>query len=245
MRKLPGETLIVIPALNEESTIKQVIAEIASAVPLATCLVVNDGSTDRTSAVAAEAGAIVASLPYNLGVGGAMRLGFNYAKQNGYSFVVQVDADGQHDPSEISKLLEPLQRVDLVLGSRFAGIGNYEVAGPRKWAMVALAKILSKTSKTTLTDTTSGFRASGPRAIQLFSEHYPAEYLGDTVESLVIAARAGLSIEEIPVVMRARAGGVPSHNPAKSALFLLRVGLAVTFAYLRPSVQFDFRGNKS
>ena len=129
-----------------------------------------------------------------------------------------------------------LDSSDLVVGARFAGEGDYAVRGPRRWAMVVLAALLSKTANTELSDATSGFRASGPRAVRLFAEHYPAEYLGDTVESLVIAARANCSISQVPVAMRPRAGGVPSHNPVKAAVFLARVGIAVAFAFLRPRV---------
>jgi glycosyltransferase involved in cell wall biosynthesis len=229
-------TLIVMPAFNEEVSIGEVLNEVRTALPECTCLVVDDGSTDNTSVVASKSGAIVASLPYNLGVGGAMRVGFNYALANGFDNVVQVDADGQHDPSAIVSLLEELRYADLVLGARFAGQGDYEARGPRKWAMVLLAKLLSKSAGTRLTDTTSGFRASGPRAVRLFAEYYPAEYLGDTVESLVIASRAGCVIRQVPVSMRRRTGGTPSHKPVKAAIFLLRVGVAMLFAFLRPPV---------
>jgi hypothetical protein len=132
-------------------------------------------------------------------------------------------------------LVAELATADLVLGARFAGQGDYKVRGPRQWAMRSLAYVLSRTSKTSLTDTTSGYRASGPRAIALFAEHYPAEYLGDTVESLVIASRAGLVVRQIPVTMRTRQGGVPSHNPFKSATYLARAVLALAFAFIRPS----------
>lgn len=230
------KTLIVLPALNEEDVIASVIAEVNECNPGVTCLVVDDGSTDATSTVAKNAGAIVASLPYNLGVGGAMRVGFNFALANGFENVVQVDADGQHDPKDVIRLIEVLTDSDLVLGARFAGSGEYTVSGPRWWAMQVLAKMLSRSAQTRLTDTTSGFRASGPRAVQLFAEHYPAEYLGDTVESLVIAARAGLRIQQVPVSMRERAGGAPSHTPIKASIFLARVGVAMLFAFLRPPV---------
>jgi hypothetical protein len=163
-----------------------------------------------------------------------MRVGFKYALENGYNNVVQVDSDGQHDPASVPALLEQLATHDLVLGARFAGEGEYEARGPRAWAMKVLAAILSRTAKTTLTDTTSGFKASGPRAVALFAEHYPAEYLGDTIEALVIAARAGLTITQVPVAMRPRAGGVPSHNFVKSAVYLARAGVALVFAYIRP-----------
>lgn len=238
------KTLIVLPALNEEDVIANVIAEVNECNPGVTCLVVDDGSTDATSTVAKNAGAIVASLPYNLGVGGAMRVGFNFALANGFENVVQVDADGQHDPKDVIRLIEVLADSDLVLGARFAGSGEYTVRGPRWWAMQVLAKMLSRSAQTRLTDTTSGFRASGPRAVQLFAEHYPAEYLGDTVESLVIAARAGLRIQQVPVSMRERAGGAPSHTPIKASIFLARVGVAMLFAFLRPPVAISTKVTK-
>jgi glycosyltransferase involved in cell wall biosynthesis len=165
-----------------------------------------------------------------------MRVGFNYALAEGYENVVQVDADGQHDPQSIQRLIDELDTADLVLGARFAGEGDYEAKGPRRWAMIVLANLLSHFAGTRLTDATSGFRASGPRAVRLFADHYPAEYLGDTLESLVIATRAGCVIRQIPVSMRPRAGGTPSHRPVKAAVFLLRVGVAMLFAFLRPPV---------
>lgn len=233
------KTLIVMPAYNEQAVIASVIKEVFEANPGISCLVVDDGSTDKTSSISRNAGAIVATLPYNLGVGGAMRVGFNYALANGFENVVQVDADGQHNPQDVQRLVSELKHADLVLGARFAGSGDYEAKGPRKWAMVVLAKLLSKSARENLTDTTSGFRASGPRAVALFAQHYPAEYLGDTVESLVIAARAGFIIKQIPVSMRARAGGTPSHSPIKASIFLMRVGVAMLFAFLRPPVDIN------
>ena len=165
-----------------------------------------------------------------------MRAGFKYALAHGFHNVVQVDSDGQHDPSGVPQLLAELATADLVLGARFAGTGEYSVRGPRRWAMVALSAIISSLSQTKLSDTTSGFRATGPRAVRLFAEHYPAEYLGDTIESLVIAARAGCTIRQVPVAMRPRAGGIPSHNPLKSAAYLGRAGMALLIAVMRPRV---------
>ncbi len=222
------------PAFNEEASVGDVVREVLEALPGIAVLVVDDGSSDATALEAMRAGALVASLPFNLGVGGAMRTGFRYALEKGFDNVVQIDSDGQHDPVSVPALLEQLDTADLVLGARFAGTGDYRVTGPRQWAMITLAAILSRTSRTPLTDTTSGFRASGPRAVKLFAEHYPAEYLGDTIEALVIASRSGLVIRQVPVVMRPRAGGVPSHNPFKAAAYLARAGLALVFALLRP-----------
>ena len=230
------DTLVVMPALNEEESVAAVVTEVFSKLPGVSVLVVDDGSTDLTVARARAAGATVISLPFNLGVGGAMRVGFKYALAHGFQNVVQVDSDGQHDPSGVPQLLAELATADLVLGARFAGTGDYSVRGPRRWAMVALAAIISSLARTTLSDTTSGFRATGPRAVRLFAEHYPAEYLGDTIESLVIAARAGCTIRQVPVAMRPRAGGIPSHNPLKSAAYLGRAGMALLIAVMRPRV---------
>lgn len=224
------------PAFNEEESVGDVVREVYETVTGVDVLVVDDGSTDTTSRHAAQAGATVLRLPLNLGVGGAMRAGFKYALQNGYDAVVQVDSDGQHDPRAIPELVSALSRHDIVMGARFAGVGDYAVRGPRHWAMVVLSRVLSRISGTKLTDTTSGFRASGPRAVHLFAVHYPSEYLGDTVESLVIAHRAGLSIAQVPVSMRPRAGGVPSHDPYKAAVYLGRAAMALFVALIRPPV---------
>ncbi|WP_327017273.1 glycosyltransferase family 2 protein [Cryobacterium sp. MP_3.1] len=236
MSSVLARTLIVMPAFNEEESVGDVVREVFSALPGVHCLVVNDGSADQTTACARRAGAVVAELPVNLGVGGAMRLGFKYAIAHGFDNVVQIDSDGQHDPANVLALLERLGDADLVIGARFAGVGDYEARGPRRWAMRVLSVILSRTARTTLTDTTSGFKASGPRAVALFASHYPAEYLGDTIEALVIASRAGCRIEQVPVIMRVRAGGQPSHNPLRSAAYLGRAFVALCFALIRPSL---------
>ncbi|WP_255414824.1 glycosyltransferase family 2 protein [Amycolatopsis sp. BJA-103] len=225
--------LIVMPALNEQATVGAVISQVKQSLPGMDVLVVDDGSSDDTARLARAAGAEVARLSVNLGVGGAMRTGFRYAAARGYDVVVQVDADGQHDPDEVAALLDALDDADIAIGSRFAGKGSYKASGPRKYAMVVLSLVFSRLGKTRLTDVTSGFKAMGPKAIKLFAGYYPAEYLGDTVESLVMAIRAELKIKEIPVIMRERIGGTPSHSPVKSAVYLGRAGLALLLALVR------------
>ncbi|MGV8977998.1 MAG: glycosyltransferase family 2 protein [Cellulomonas sp.] len=234
---LPVRLLIIVPAWNEEQTLPSVIAEIQAALPDADILVVNDGSTDRTVEVARAAGATVLDLPINLGVGGAMRAGYKYALRASYEATVQLDADGQHDPGEVMTLFTKMQasNADVVIGARFAGKGEYATRGPRRWTMKLLAVTLSRVARTRLTDTTSGFKACNRTAIRLFAANYPAEYLGDTVESLVIAARAGLTVRQVGVGMRPRAGGRPSHSPIKAAVFLGRAVLALVIALSRPT----------
>ncbi|MFJ4224640.1 glycosyltransferase family 2 protein [Microbacterium sp. NPDC089695] len=235
MRQVDRSVLVVLPALNEQDSVADVVREVCSTVPDALCLVVDDGSTDRTGERARAAGAEVLTLPYNLGVGGAMRAGFRFARDRGYRVVIQVDADGQHDPGALRELIDGLYAgADLVIGARFAGRGDYGVRGPRRWAMKILAVVLSGVAKTRLTDVTSGFKAAGPRAIDLFADNFPAEYLGDTIEALVIAARSGLTIRQVPVAMKQRQGGTPSHHPFKAAVYLVRACAAFALAMLRP-----------
>ncbi|MBM0233964.1 glycosyltransferase family 2 protein [Micromonospora sp. STR1_7] len=226
-------TLIIIPALNESGSIADVVGEVRGELPGVDVLVVDDGSTDRTAAVAAAAGARVAKLPYNLGVGGAMRLGYRYARDNDYDVAIQIDADGQHDPRYVPKLVDLLEDNDLVIGARFAGEGDYNVRGPRRWAMVMLSAVLSRVARTKLTDTTSGFRAANRRVIEMFAGWYPAEYLGDTVETLVHTARRGFRIRQVPVAMRKRMAGTPSHSPAKAMIYLGRAFAVLTLALIR------------
>ncbi|WP_404438748.1 glycosyltransferase family 2 protein [Microbacterium aerolatum] len=242
MHPIDPRVLVVIPALNEEDSVGEVVRTVIEAFPDARCLVVDDGSTDATRARAFEAGATVLSLPYNLGVGGAMRAGFRFAQEHGHDIVVQVDADGQHDPFAIQSLIERLNGADLVIGARFAGVGDYGARGPRRWAMRMLASVMSRVAATRLTDVTSGFKASGPRAVSLFADNFPAEYLGDTIEALVIGARAGLTIEQVPVAMRNRQSGEPSHRPLKAAVYLVRACAAFLLAMMRPRKRIEDHG---
>lgn len=221
------------PAWNEEETVAKTVAGLRAAQPDFDILVVDDGSNDRTAEEAAAAGATVCQLPFNLGVGGAMRTGYRYAERMGYDVVAQIDADGQHDPAFLDVLIDGLDEADVVIGARFAGKGDYRVGLMRGLAMRLLATTLSRLAHTQLTDTTSGFRVVNRRALAVFAAHYPAEYLGDTVESLVIALRSGCTVRQIPVAMRPRAGGTASQTPAKAAIYLARAVIALGLALVR------------
>ena len=225
---------MIVPAWNEQDAVGLTIKDLQNARPDLDILVVDDGSGDRTADVAEEAGALVCRLPFNLGVGGAMRTGYRYAVRHGYDAAVQVDADGQHDPVFLDQLLAGLEHSDVVIGARFAGEGSYKVGLLRGLAMRLLAGTLSRLARERLTDVTSGFRAANRRAMQVFAVHYPAEYLGDTVESLVIAHRTGCRITQVPVAMRPRTMGQPSQSPLKAALYLVRAVVALGLALVRP-----------
>lgn len=226
-------TLVIIPAYNEGLSIQKIITELRAELPDVDVLVVDDGSTDDTAELARAAGAVVTALPYNLGVGGARRLGYLYALRRGYDVAVQVDADGQHDPRDVPALVNALDSADLVIGARFAGEGDYTARGPRWWAMRMLSLVLGRMARTKLTDTTSGFRACGQPLIEMYARWYPVEYLGDTIDTTVWAIRHGYTVRQVPVSMRARMAGTPSASPLKATVYLLRAVITLLLALVR------------
>lgn len=235
MPRPADSVLVIVPAWNEEQSVGTTVRDIIETGKGYHVAVVDDGSDDSTAAVARAAGATVLTLPFNLGVGGAMRTGFTYAQRMGYTRAIQVDADGQHNPADIDRVLAGLDFADISIGARFSDVGDYQVRGPRKWAMKLLAAIVSRVAKTKLTDVTSGFRAAGPRAIDQYVRYYPAEYLGDTLDSLVAACHSGLTVTQVPVAMRPRAFGRPSQGALGSTVYLLRSLFALTLAIMRRS----------
>src|SRR5690554_6353434 len=183
--------LVAIPALDEAAAMGNVLASLSTVQPLTDVLVVDDGSRDNTAMIARAAGAHVVSHAINLGVGAAMGTAFKFAVQNGYDSVIQFDGDGQHRPEFIAELIAAAEHSDIVLGSRFADGGSFKSSAARRAVQRFIARVASAYARTRLTDATSGFRIAGPRALAVFSEHYPVEWLGDTVESIVLAVRQG------------------------------------------------------
>ncbi len=228
-----SRVLVVIPAWNEQAAIADVVREVRGELPDVDVLVVDDGSVDDTARLARAAGAIVSRLPYNLGVGGARRLGYRYGHEHRYDVVIQLDADGQHDPRYVPKMVDTLAEADMVIGARFADEGAYAARGPRRWAMVMLSLVLSRVAHTKLTDTTSGFRATNRKLTELYAYWYPVEYLGDTVETLVHAVRTGHTVRQIPVAMRVRMSGAPSHSPFKAMVYLGRAFFILLLSLVR------------
>jgi glycosyltransferase involved in cell wall biosynthesis len=217
--------LVVIPAYNEEESLPAVLKELAERTPDYDVLVVSDGSTDRTAELARAAGVHVATLPFNLGIGGALRTGFAFAVRRGYERAVQFDADGQHDPLAVEALLDGLERgADMVIGSRFAegGAVTYEVSGIRRRAMKVLQWLVKVLVRQRFTDTSSGFRAFSRPMLEYFAQNYPVEYM-DSVEALVQACNAGFRVEEVPVNMRGRSGGAPSTRNFKLLYYYVRL----------------------
>jgi glycosyltransferase involved in cell wall biosynthesis len=225
--------IAIVPALNEERSIAGVIAEIRAADPEFDVIVIDDGSTDRTSAIAAESGAHVITLPFNLGIGGAVQTGYQYARDHDFDLAVQVDGDGQHDPAEIGKLLEPIfdGRADMVVGTRFAEGGGYRGTRLRRIGIHLFAAIVSLMVRARVTDTTSGFRAVNRKGIRLFAADYPHDY--PEVEATVLLARHRLKMVEVPVQMRVRETGNSSITAFQSVYYMVKVLLALFIGLFR------------
>jgi glycosyltransferase involved in cell wall biosynthesis len=219
--------LAIVPAFNEAESIAEVVAEIHDHDEDIEVLVVDDGSTDATAAVAESAGARVLRLPVNIGIGGAVQAGYLYAFERGFDFAVQIDGDGQHDARDVGRLLEPITsgRADVAVGSRFAGTRSYRAPLARRVGIELFAALVSLRVGQRMTDTTSGFRAVNRRGIRLFAADYAHDY--PEVEALVTAARGDLRVCEVPVEMRHRAAGRSSITTIRSFYYVVKVLLAL------------------
>ena len=227
---MSDKPLVLIPALNEQATIREVVLEVMD--HGFDVVVINDGSGDKTAEFARAAGATVLNLRINLGVGGALRCGFRYAVNNGYRSVVQCDADGQHPISHIQKLIDVSNQTSshLVIGSRF----RYEeilmtVPRHRRFAMWLLGVIASRACQTKITDSTSGFRLISEPLLSQFAKNFPSHFLGDTFEANVVAGRSGYKVKEVAAPMSNRKAGVSSTGSGRSIILIARSILVVLF----------------
>ena len=228
--------LVIIPAFNEEANVVGVISDIRGELPEADVLVVNDGSADRTARNALAAGARVLSLPLNCGYGVALQAGFKYAAREGYEFVAQMDADGQHLARFLPDVLGPVSEgeADLVVGSRFLdGDGHYQPSVARKVGMELFGRIASLIMRQPVTDPTSGYQAMNARVVDLFcTAVYPGDF--PDADVLVLLHRAGFTIREVPVQMRTYDG--PSmHGGHGSIYYVYKMFLSIGLNLLRPA----------
>jgi hypothetical protein len=226
-------TIAIVPAYNEEGSLGTVLEEIHAADSELEVVVVNDGSTDATARVAAGAGAAVVTLPFNVGIGGAVQTGYQYALEHGFDVAIQVDGDGQHDPREIGQVLEPILdgRADLVVGTRFVEGGGYRGTRLRRVGIRIFAAVVSLLVGQRVSDTTSGFRAVNLKALKLFAAEYPHDY--PEVESIVLLSRHRMRMLEVPVQMRVRGKGNSSITAMRSAYYMIKVLLALFIGMFR------------
>lgn len=219
-----SDVLVVIPAFNESKSIGRVVEQVTACGFQA--LVVNDGSIDDTADVARVRGAHVVSLPLNTGVGGALRCGFRYAVESGFTAVIQCDADGQHLPSHLTDLVDATNRTGahMMIGSRFGSENTtHDPKLLRRFAMWSLSKVAQRATKHKITDSTSGFRLIRQPLLGELAVNLPAYYLGDTFETVVVAGRAGYHVEEIGVAMAPRSHGTSSSGNFRSIVLIGKV----------------------
>jgi glycosyltransferase involved in cell wall biosynthesis len=229
-----GRVLVVVPAYNEEESLGPTLRGISRELPAARLVVISDCSTDRSAEVARAEGAAVVELPCNLGYGGAVQTGFKYALAHGFDFVVQMDADGQHDPRSAAALLDHVARneVDVAIGSRFLGQSNYHIPMLRRLGMAVFASIVAFVTRRQLSDPTSGFQAMNGAVVRFFArDNYPTDFPdADTVILLVLS---GFRVREVPVVMQARTAGSSMHSNGNSLYYVAKIMLSILMVLLR------------
>ncbi|MDD6797261.1 MAG: glycosyltransferase family 2 protein [Clostridia bacterium] len=225
--------LIIIPAYNEAESIEATVRGIQAKMSGFDYVVINDCSTDKTREICEKNGFNVVNLSVNLGIGGAVQTGYIYARDNGYEIAVQMDGDGQHDVEFVQEMASHLENngLDLVIGSRFINKEGFQSSRLRRIGISYFKGLIRLCTGKTITDPTSGYRMAGRRVIEMFADDYPKDY--PEPETAVKILRAGLKVEEIPVVMRERQGGVSSISMGKSIYYMIKVTLAIIIERLR------------
>lgn len=225
--------LIIIPAYNEEANIEKTVESILRDSSGFDYVIINDCSRDNTRKICEEKGYNIVNLPINLGIGGAVQTGYKYAVRNGYDMAVQVDGDGQHDPKFLEEMAAYLEEhdVDMVIGSRFIEKQGFQSSGLRRVGIRFFTFLIKFLTGKKITDPTSGLRMVGKNVLQIFSEEYPKDY--PEPETVVGILRRGMKVEEIPVIMHEREGGVSSISMKKSVYYMVKVSLAIIIERIR------------
>ena len=225
--------LIIIPAYNEEANIEKTVESILKDSSGFDYVIINDCSRDNTRKICEEKGYNIVNLPINLGIGGAVQTGYKYAVRNGYDMAVQVDGDGQHDPKFLEEMAAYLEEhdVDMVIGSRFIEKQGFQSSGLRRVGIRFFTALIKVMTGKKITDPTSGLRMVGKNVLRIFSEEYPKDY--PEPETVVGILRRGMKVEEIPVIMHEREGGVSSISMKKSVYYMIKVSLAMIIERIR------------
>jgi len=225
--------IIIIPAYNESENIEKTVQMIENHAPGFDYIIINDCSTDNTKEICQRRGFNMVSLPINLGIGGAVQTGFKYALEKGYDLAVQVDGDGQHDPSFLEEMARTLETksCDVVIGSRFINKEGFQSSGIRRIGIKYFTFLIRLLTGVKITDPTSGLRMINREVIEIFAKDYPKDY--PEPESIVAVLRQEKSVVEIPVIMKAREGGVSSISKGKSIYYMIKVSLAIIIERIR------------
>lgn len=225
--------LIIIPAYNESECIEKTIENIQKNAEDFDYIIINDCSTDNTREICEKRGFHIINLPINLGIGGAVQTGYLYGVRYGYDMAVQVDGDGQHDAAFLQKMADCLEETgaDMVIGSRFIEKQGFQSTGARRIGIRFFTWIIRLMTGKTVTDPTSGLRMVNRKVMEEFAKDYPKDY--PEPETAVTVLHCGMKIEEIPVVMKERAGGVSSISMKKSVYYMVKVSMAIIIERMR------------
>lgn len=225
--------LVIIPAYNERGNIEGVVSSLKAVCPDADYVVINDCSTDDTAAVCEERNIRYVNLPVNLGIGGGVQTGYLYGLQNGYDITVQLDGDGQHDPSYLGQLLQPIieDQADMVIGSRFIENNGFQSSSARRAGIRFLSALIHICSGAKVRDVTSGFRACNKQLTALFAANYAQDY--PEPEAIIDAVKSGFRVMEVPVTMHERQNGKSSINALRSVYYMIKVSIAVLLHSMR------------
>ena len=225
--------LVIVPCYNEAPRVAAVIHDLKQAIPEAAIAVIDDASSDNSAALARAAGAIVLSHGCNLGYGAALETGYLYANRNGFAPVLQLDADGQHPPSELPALLAAVRdgEADIAIGSRHLGGADRGTSPIRRAGHALFAGIIRVLTGLKTTDPTSGMQALSGRAVGFFASGvFPCDYPDSDV--IVMAHMAGLRVKEMPVRMRSREGGASMHSGLKPLYYAIKMLLSLFIVLL-------------
>lgn len=225
--------LIIIPAYNESECIEKTIKNIQKNAEDFDYIIINDCSTDNTREICEKRGFHIINLPINLGIGGAVQTGYLYGVRYGYDMAVQVDGDGQHDAAFLQKMADCLEETgaDMVIGSRFIEKQGFQSTGARRIGIRFFTWLIRLMTGKTVTDPTSGLRMVNRKVMEEFAKDYPKDY--PEPETAVTVLHCGMKIEEIPVVMKERAGGVSSISMKKSVYYMVKVSMAIIIERMR------------
>lgn len=225
--------LIIIPAYNESANIEKTVEAIKKEASEFDYVIINDCSTDNTREICEKNQYNIVNLPINLGIGGAVQTGYRYGYEEGYDVAVQVDGDGQYDPRFLNEMAEYLEshNLDMVIGSRFINKEGFQSSGARRLGIKYFTVLIYLMTGKKITDPTSGLRMANRDVMKLFAYDYPKDY--PEPESVVAILRQKKKVEEIPVIMKAREGGVSSISPKKSVYYMIKVTLAILIERIR------------
>ena len=224
------KTLIIIPVYNEAQNIEKVISQLTNIAPTVSYLIVNDCSSDNTVQICKKNGFHYVSLPINLGIGGGVQAGYQYALKNNYDIAIQMDGDGQHDARYIDNMIQPIMDgvADIVIGSRFITMEGFQSSRIRRFGINFLSFLIKVCSGTKVKDVTSGFRAVNKKFIEIYAAQYSQDY--PEPEAIIAGALYGARIQEVPVIMHERKAGTSSINTWKSIYYMIKVSIAI-FTY--------------